>query len=1035
MKKFIIALSFLLFFPYYSLANIWNVPGQCPTIQAGLDSCQTGDTVLVAPGTYYENLAWPYTQGICLMSESGAEFTIINGSGVNRVIKLDTGVDTTTIITGFTITNGYDQLGAGIRCINNSSPTITQNIVTQNTAYGPAYGLGGGIGVFSNSSPIIKENLITYNSADSVGGGIACTDNSNPQILNNIIKHNEADFGGGIHCYVNSNPEINGNTIDSNKAFISGGGIRSRDDCSPTITNNIISNNSADSTAGGIGCYDNSNAIITGNRIESNHVIYYGGGISCDNWSSPEIKNNTISNNIADEESGGIDCFNNSSPLIIDNLIENNTAIFAGGINCTQYCSPEIKDNNIIRNEATTSGGGILVNANSAPLIVDNIIKFNICTGLNGAGIRCGINTLQPVIKRCIIADNDGIGITCRTSSPLIDSCIIKQNSGDGLYTYQNAVPEIHNSDILENNGYGIRNVDATVTVNALTNWWGDASGPSGVGPGTGDEVSNYVAYDPWLTQPVFPDTLLVPSIYATIQEAIDAAVNGNIVLVADGTYLENINFKGKAITVASYFLFDGDTSHITNTIIDGSQPSHPDSGSVVYFISGEDTTSVLCGFTITGGTGTYIATYNDVSGGGIILWPSGGKICNNIIEYNSVYYNGGYAHGGGIMADVDSIGLVIENNIIRNNTVTGNSGATGGGISLFNPDYARIVNNTIVDNTVGCSLGAWGGGINCGYGYSDNTHILNNYIRGNKTISGLRGGGGISIYNCTPILRNNLIFENSANSGGGVLVELVTEITSQVGIIGQSTKSTLTYDKLIQDDTKFENNTIVKNSATMGGGGIRSAGCTPELMNCIVWGNTASIDPQISGNATVNYSDIEGGWSGTGNIDEDPLMVASNAYCILESTSPCVDAGHSDPIYNDVEDPNNPGYPWWPAQGTLSNDMGHFGGPSSLWQFWDWPMPIEDQSIVLSEYILMQNYPNPFNPSTTIKYGIPKRSSVELRIFDILGREVALLVNEEQDAGNYELIFDAGQLSSGVYMYQIKAGKFVETKKMLLIR
>ena len=113
---------------------------------------------------------------------------------------------------------------------------------------------------------------------------------------------------------------------------------------------------------------------------------------------------------------------------------------------------------------------------------------------------------------------------------------------------------------------------------------------------------------------------------------AIDAATNEDIVLVADGTYYENINYKGKAITVASHFFIDGDETHIENTIIDGSQPIDPDSASVVYFISGEDTTSVLCGFTITGGTGTYIATYNDVSGGGIILWPSGGKICNNII-------------------------------------------------------------------------------------------------------------------------------------------------------------------------------------------------------------------------------------------------------------------------------------------------------------------------------------------------------------------------------------------------------------------
>jgi hypothetical protein len=83
-------------------------------------------------------------------------------------------------------------------------------------------------------------------------------------------------------------------------------------------------------------------------------------------------------------------------------------------------------------------------------------------------------------------------------------------------------------------------------------------------------------------------DTLNVPSEYSSIQSAIYASNNGDIVLVAEGIYTENINYKGKAITVASHFLVDGDTSHISNTIIDGSQPSHPDSGSVVSFVSGE---------------------------------------------------------------------------------------------------------------------------------------------------------------------------------------------------------------------------------------------------------------------------------------------------------------------------------------------------------------------------------------------------------------------------------------------------------------
>ena len=93
-----------------------------------------------------------------------------------------------------------------------------------------------------------------------------------------------------------------------------------------------------------------------------------------------------------------------------------------------------------------------------------------------------------------------------------------------------------------------------------------------------------------------------------------------------------------------------------------------------------------------------------------------------------------------------------------------------------------------------------------------------------------------------------------------------------------------------------------------------------------------------------------------------------------------------------------------------------------------------------VSEFALEQNYPNPFNPSTKIKYSIAslqtkQASAVQLKIYDVLGNEVATLVNEEKTPGNYEVKFDASKLSSGVYLYTIKAGSFVQTRKMLLMK
>jgi hypothetical protein len=88
-----------------------------------------------------------------------------------------------------------------------------------------------------------------------------------------------------------------------------------------------------------------------------------------------------------------------------------------------------------------------------------------------------------------------------------------------------------------------------------------------------------------------------------------------------------------------------------------------------------------------------------------------------------------------------------------------------------------------------------------------------------------------------------------------------------------------------------------------------------------------------------------------------------------------------------------------------------------------------------VADYSLAQNYPNPFNPSTKINYAIKEKGNVELKVFDLLGSEIASLVNEEQTPGNYEVFFDASNLSSGVYLYTIKSGSFFQTRKMLLMK
>jgi len=102
----------------------------------------------------------------------------------------------------------------------------------------------------------------------------------------------------------------------------------------------------------------------------------------------------------------------------------------------------------------------------------------------------------------------------------------------------------------------------------------------------------------------------------------------------------------------------------------------------------------------------------------------------------------------------------------------------------------------------------------------------------------------------------------------------------------------------------------------------------------------------------------------------------------------------------------------------------------------------IVNEELIPGNFMLFQNYPNPFNPSTIIKYAIGKRQYASLKVYDVLGNEVATLVNEEKPAGVYEVEFDASMYSSGVYFYKLQvypaiggAGSFIDVKKMIFLK
>jgi parallel beta-helix repeat protein len=249
-------------------ATIINVPADYSTIQMAIDSSSNGDTVLVQPNTYYENIDF-YGHNVVLGSlflitgdTSYISTTIVDGSSSAPVVMITSGADSTAMLVGFTIQNSF----FSAVYIGDSSPTIKYNTITGNSCSGI---------YCSGASPTISYNTISGNTTSASGGGIYCSSNSSPTISANTISGNSAgDYGGGIEINY-SNPTINYNTIIGNSAD-EGGGIDC-DNSSPTIINNTISGNSA-SYGGGINClYSNptiTNTIFWGDSASTGPEIY-----------------------------------------------------------------------------------------------------------------------------------------------------------------------------------------------------------------------------------------------------------------------------------------------------------------------------------------------------------------------------------------------------------------------------------------------------------------------------------------------------------------------------------------------------------------------------------------------------------------------------------------------------------------------------------------------------------------------------------------------------------------------------------------
>jgi len=269
-------------------AVVIRVPSEQPTIQAGLNAALAGDTVLVAPDTFYENIVWPARDGITLLSEEGPERTVIDGSGLGRVITMNALVYSgATVVSGFTITSGlvstYPGNGAGLWC--RGAPEIARCHIVRNKL--TTMGYGGG--VFADGAPTMHHNLIAWDSIINEGGGgwrygagVFCSGSG--IFYHNVFRENAGLGGAG--------------------GFWSGGGLHLAAG-TPQVFANLFLGNRMGTTTGGIaygaGLYvDSATAYVVNNTFVANvcsTAIAYGGAVFVyRNWRSV-VKNNIFAQN------------------------------------------------------------------------------------------------------------------------------------------------------------------------------------------------------------------------------------------------------------------------------------------------------------------------------------------------------------------------------------------------------------------------------------------------------------------------------------------------------------------------------------------------------------------------------------------------------------------------------------------------------------------------------------------------------------------------------------------------------------------
>ena len=826
---------------------------------------------------------------------------------------------------------------------------------------------------------------------DDWGGGMYMSRSNLIFIRNVTIRNNSATMGGGGY-FSSSNCNLANIILENNMAW-KAGGLFLLHSPNTMLMNVTISGNMAEYKTGGIYLVG-SNSALTNVTISGNTANYSSGGMRI-TTSDPILTNVTISGNTAGEFAGGMH-LGGSNPILINSILWDNSpeSIYFNGPNTIgiQYSDIEGGEEGIVTNDNgevywlegnidtdplfTDPDNGDYTLQEGSPCIDsgDPNLWFEDMDGTTGdMGVTGGLFVLPNFISH----DFGEMG----------DNGSAKQFS---LYNFRETAITI--SSVSFNTSSFTTNTSFPITIDPLQ------SGIINIE--VNNSVMGEIEDEMVLISNDLPEGISIP---LSGTGAAGDILNGNL----SGTYpaadyritgdLDIASGDTVYLSAGTKFLFDGQY-HFN---IYGTLKAIGTQSDSIIFDNIEDNDERWEGFTL-----------DNVS---------------DETEFRYVRISGAENNNGGGMY------LNASDPTLTHVTINGNTAQNSGGgmhLSNSNPILSHI---TISGNTSDAS----GGGM---YSYDSNPILSHITISGNTT-SGY--GGGMNLSRSNPTLTNVTISENTAFIGGGMLLTLSDPIMSHVTISG-NTSSTGGMD-LSRSNPTLINVTIAHNTGDYGGGMyIDGSGgdwsSNPILTNSIIWDNSPeSIYFNADNNPStisIQYSDIEGGEEGIvtndngevywleGNIDTDPLFSdPDNGDYTLQELSPCIDAGTAD-LDGDGED-----------------DIEYVGAAPDMGAFeYGALVNVDETKVVPESFTLHQNYPNPFNPTTILRYNLPKQTKVTLTVYDMLGRQVTQLVNATQEAGYRSVQWNATDyfgkpVSAGVYLYQIRAGEFVQTKKMVLLK